>query len=89
MAGDLMAADLRTMNWKPSLETRMTELLSSAAAAAAAAGSSMAIYIYMPSHTEKKMDGSGSMGSLDLDFIILDMGTVTPVPCKVTTQHAN
>ena len=47
-------------------------------------------YIYMPSHTEKKkMDGSGSMGPLDLDFIILDMGTVTPVPCKVTTQHAN
>jgi hypothetical protein len=27
MAGDFTAADLRTMNWKPSLETRMTELL--------------------------------------------------------------
>lgn len=25
MAGDLIAADLRTINWKPSLDSRMTE----------------------------------------------------------------
>ena len=74
MAGDLMAADLRTMNLKPSLETRMTELLSSAAvsssaaaaAAAAAAGSAIA------SRTRKKQQMAVVRGSIKVETLYGD-----------------
>jgi hypothetical protein len=38
IAGDFIAADLRTTNWKPSLEMRMTELVSAIVAAAVVRG---------------------------------------------------